>query len=108
MTRIHDYRAPTRGWGHDYHLNPDPDPNTTRIGGWGTGLTAGDYLLLSHPDGGEAFYAITDLEYTSNVLDQWFGRAVFLPGSSEVGRELAAKVQGEKTNGALLQGWWEV
>lgn len=99
MTRIYDYRTPTRGWGHDYCLTADPDPSTARISGWGSGLHAGDYLLLSHPDGGEVLYLITDLEYSSNVLDQWFGRAQFLPGSSELGRELQSKIQGKSTNG---------
>lgn len=106
MTRIHDYRANTRGWGHDYHLTVGADPNHPRIGGWGTRLRVDDYLLLSHPDGGSVLYRLTTLEYTTTVLDQWFARAEFIRGSGELGRELQATIDSSKPDGPWPHTGW--
>lgn len=88
--RVHDFTATKRTFGHDYTLTPDADPNTARVSGWGSSPQQGDILLLSHPDGGEVFYQLTELRYPGNPPDQWFGRARFVPRASKLGRRAEA------------------
>lgn len=75
--KTHDYRAPKRGWGWDIHYKPLPG-NRLRAGGWGRGLSAGDYLLLSNPDtGAETRYRVGD--DLTKPSDQWFATLEFAP-----------------------------
>jgi hypothetical protein len=89
--QVHDYTAPTRGYGHDYILTPDPDPSTAKVTGWGCGLRVGDYLMLSRSTSSDetALYRLTEVVYKMDPEDMWNARAVFVPGSSEEGRLVA-------------------
>lgn len=89
-SRVHDFTAAKRHFGHDYALTPDADPHTARISGWGSSPREGDMLLLSHPDGGEVYYQLTEVRYPGNPADQWFGSARFVPRASELGQRAAS------------------
>jgi hypothetical protein len=86
--RIHDYSL--RYWGHDFTLQPDADPVTARIAGWGHGLREHDLLLIPRQAGGKCIYEIETLRWASNVDDMWFAGCRFVPVSSELGQQVVA------------------
>ena len=76
-TRTHDYRD--QRWGHAVRARlVDDDGRTIDIDGHGTGIRAGDYLLLQNGSG-ETRYQVSQIEYERDPLDMFFGRATFAP-----------------------------
>jgi len=78
--KAHDYRDHTRRFGHDYNFDPVNGGRMAKINGWGDGIEEGDFLVLSHPDGGLASYQIDSIKYARDPKDQWFARATWRPG----------------------------
>lgn len=75
--KTHDYTK--RYWGHDYAiLRVENEGEILRMMGWGYGLEAGDYLILSN-GGDTTRYRIQTVEYKSNPRDMWSITAVFAP-----------------------------
>jgi len=75
----HDYRDARRGWGHDLGYEPLPG-DRLRAYGWGEGIKAGDYLLLSN-GAGETRYAVDEIRYCRDPVDMWFATLSFAPRS---------------------------
>jgi hypothetical protein len=74
---LHDYRNSVRGFGHDLAYRPLPGDRLVATG-WGYGLKAGDYILLSNgPD--DTRYSISEIEYYSDPPDMWKATFTFAP-----------------------------
>jgi hypothetical protein len=74
----HDYTK--RTWGHDYIFRPVDGGMKASLSGWGTGIEAGDYLLLEQPDGGGSTrYKVDEIRYERDPRDQWHAKASFAP-----------------------------
>ena len=79
--RTHDYRDGHRGWGHDITYRPcDRGGRGTRLNasGWGCGIAAGDYILLSNGDA-DTRYSVHEISYHSNPADMWRATLKFAP-----------------------------
>lgn len=74
--KTHDYTK--RGLGHDYCFQPVAGGETGRAIGWGEGIEAGDYLLLSHGDRSTR-YQVKTIEYWRDPPDMWKAELVFAP-----------------------------
>lgn len=79
MTTTHDYRD--RYWGHDYAILT-VNGMTIHLAGWGFGISAGDYILLTHSKG-EARYQIDTIRYDGDPPDMWYADATFAPRTTE-------------------------
>jgi hypothetical protein len=82
--RTHDYTAGRRGWGHDYVFTPGKDGGYTAfMQGWGTGISKGDYLLIStnhrDPKGPTSRYRVDWIEYHRDPHDMWQARVKLAP-----------------------------
>lgn len=79
----HDYRNRLRCWGWDigYTLLPG---NRLRAHGWGDGLSAGDYVLLSNGDGDTRYRVGDDFRYERDPSDMWFATLHFAPREDPV------------------------
>lgn len=73
----HDYRKSAQGWGHSIGYEPLPG-NKLKAYGWGSGVSVGDFLLLSN-GADETRYAVDEIRYPSDPGDQWFGTLSFAP-----------------------------
>lgn len=75
--QTHDYTR--RAWGHDYSIvSLIEDGQRLRLAGWGSGIAAGDYLLL--PSGSNTTrYQVTSIDYRRDPPDMWFADAAFAP-----------------------------
>lgn len=76
----HDYTEPKRHFGHDltYSL-VNPDGTEVRAIGWGSGISEGDYILLSHADGDVTRYRFDTVNYKRDPADMWTARLIFSP-----------------------------
>jgi hypothetical protein len=76
----HDYRAATRGWGHDYTYTPSDEGLRARMMGWGRGIRQNDYLLLTNPStGGTPRYRVINIAYAHDPPDMWRAEVVYDP-----------------------------
>lgn len=75
--QTHDYTR--RTWGHDYTtLEVIDGGQRLRLGGWGLGIEAGDYLIF--PNGnGTTRYRVDRIDYRMDPRDMWFAEATFAP-----------------------------
>lgn len=73
----HDYRNHKRRLGHDLAYNVLPD-DCLAATGWGHGLKAGDYILLSNEDS-DTRYSIVKIKYYSDPTDMWQAKLQFAP-----------------------------
>lgn len=77
--KTHDYRNARRGWGHDLvMLNVSPDGQNIKAMGWGNGIRAGDFMLLSNA-GGETRYKVEEVNYKGAPSDMWKASLAFAP-----------------------------
>lgn len=74
--KTHDYT--NRHWGHDYTFSPIDNGAKGELMGWGTGIEAGDYLIIQNGDGSTR-YQVEEIEYFSNPKDMWKATATFAP-----------------------------
>ena len=86
MFDTHDYRKEHRRWGHDYTFDPVEGTagRSATMCGWGRGLKKGDYILMSHSEGGESRYQIDEVNYFSNPPDMWSAKVSFAPRQEQV------------------------
>ena len=76
--QTHDYTD--RTWGHDYVFSPaDRAGYVGHLTGWGSGIVAGDFLVLRHPEGGTTRYEVTRILYFEDPPDMWSATARFAP-----------------------------
>lgn len=70
---IHDYRKEHRSWGHDYIYRPRKGGHEASMDGWGYGLEAGHYFLLTSPKSSNrcALYRIEWVSYYADPRDMW-------------------------------------
>ena len=73
--KTHDYTI--RTWGHNVNWSVK-DEVTLSANGWGTGIRAGDYLLLPNGDRSTR-YEVREIRYMRDPRDQWFAELVFAP-----------------------------
>lgn len=71
----HDYTV--RGWGHDFVIDK-VDGRTLHLTGWGTGIQAGDYLILPN-QGRTTRYKVETVTYLGNPADMWSIVATWAP-----------------------------
>jgi hypothetical protein len=70
---VHDFRDPTRGWGHDIGYRPLNGGNVLDAWGWCFGIAPDDYVLLTNKKNGETTrYRVLWIRYTENVRDMFF------------------------------------
>jgi hypothetical protein len=75
--KTHDYSRPS--WGHDYSTVAVIDGGRRlRLGGWGHGISPGDYLILRNW-GDTTRYRVETIEYCENPRDMWFANVAFAP-----------------------------
>lgn len=82
--RVHNYKD--KGWGHDLVFRPEDNGLRAEISGWGSGLKAGDFILIADREKdpqGTTRYRITAIKYHSNPPDMWSGQAEFARRSVE-------------------------
>jgi len=79
MSNTHDYTNAHRGFGHDITYRP-LDEKGIRLGatGWGAGLKAGNFVLLSNGNG-ETRYQVESISYFADPADMWKAVLVFAP-----------------------------
>lgn len=75
--QTHDYTQ--RTWGHDFYIKEVIDGGMSlRIGGWGSGIEDGDYLIF--PNKNETTrYQVGSIKYMRDPPDMWFADVVFAP-----------------------------
>jgi MioC protein len=85
IPKHHDYTR--REWGHDFVVLEEFDfGKRLRLSGWGSGIKAGDFLVL--PNGEKTTrYLVGSIEYRSNPSDMWFADATFAPRNSASAEE---------------------
>ncbi len=49
------------------------------MSGWGKGIVAGDYLILSNGHSSMSRYQVDQIEYLDDPSDQWFADVTFAP-----------------------------
>ena len=76
----HDYTERMRGWGHDYTFSPRRGGLEGYMQGWGTGIKAGDYLLLQNGTGSTR-YKVNSIRYYMDPEDMWEAEVKFAPRS---------------------------
>jgi hypothetical protein len=80
MATTHDYRKAHCRWGWDIGMWHSKDGGlTVSASGWGRGLSEGDFILLSRPDGGESRYAVEQVSYYRDPPDMWSAQLKFSP-----------------------------
>ena len=82
--RVHNYKD--KEWGHDLVFRPEDNGLRADISGWGSGLKAGDFILMADREKGPqgtTRYRITTIKYHSNPPDMWSGQAEFARRSIE-------------------------
>lgn len=77
--QTHDYTRGKRGWGHDYTFDPGRGGLEAKMMGWGMGIRPGDYILLSHRNGGETRYRFKRIQYYQDPPDMWRADVEFAP-----------------------------
>lgn len=76
----HDYRKANCRQGHSVALWTSTDGgHTAQLCGWGFGLDAGHFLLLSNGNGGETRYRIDAVRYFAMPADMWKADLSFAP-----------------------------
>jgi hypothetical protein len=75
----HDYTV--RRWGHDVTIMRVIDGGLRlRAGGWGRGISEGDYLIMRNAGGTTTTrYRVVEIEYMRDPTDQWFADLAFDP-----------------------------
>jgi hypothetical protein len=84
-SQTHDYTS--RGWGHDYTFDPVDGGLRGRMSGWGSGIKAGDFLLLgsvrilakNRAEVKTTRYQVQKIRYASDPPDMWFADVLFAP-----------------------------
>lgn len=81
MSKTHDYTS--RYWGHDFYTLKIEDGGQRLVcGGWGRGISAGDFIIM--PNGnGTTRYAVQRIEYKMDPPDMWSADLVFAPRTEE-------------------------
>lgn len=75
--KTHDYRNAARAWDHDITYRPAPGDQMD-ASGWGHGIAAGDYLLLSNGDS-DTRYCVDFITYHRDPPDMWKAVLSFAP-----------------------------
>lgn len=79
----HDYTDSRRRWGHDLTYHPSENGLVLSAMGWGRGLVAGDYILLTNkgaPGGSSTTrYQIETVRYNRDPADMWRATLRFAP-----------------------------
>jgi len=77
VQKTHDYTR--RTWGHDCTTMAVTDGGRQlRLSGWGSGIEAGDYLILPNGDS-TTRYQVEKIDYRMDPPDMWFAEATFAP-----------------------------
>lgn len=76
----HDYTRPKRCWGHDLSYTIDNKTGYLQATGWGTGVSEGDFILLTIPEtGAETRYVIAEIKHYLDPIDMWKAELHYAP-----------------------------
>lgn len=90
--KTHDYRK--RYWGHDYTFEPTDKGLKASLMGWGSGIVAGDILLLENKKNG-SLYRVKEIKYFSDPKDMWSVKAEFVQLTEENFKDFSKEEQKE-------------
>lgn len=79
--RTHDYTKDRRGWGHDLIFKPIDGGQQADATGWGSGIEAGDFMLLSNGNDATRYY-VESVTYYRDPPDMWQAKLWFAPRPS--------------------------
>ena len=80
-SETHDYGPGKRGIGRDYTFTPINGGLRAHAAGWGSGISAGDYLLLEDRRSldGRTRYRVEIIRYEADPKDMWSADLSFAP-----------------------------
>lgn len=102
----HDFSRST--WGHAISsFDPQDGGQSAHAIGHGHGIKSGDYLILSHPNGGTTRYAVDMIEYYSDPRDMWRARLVYAPREAQRSRGLVGTTRGhiDESGRPVVDAW---